>query len=112
MGGGAGGVAGAGAGAAVGVGGSATTGGSVSAGGSSSSLAASSKAGGAAAGGGGTGITSFGGGFAAQREVTYVPKPGQDPQAIARELVRKVGGVSKRESTNLASTLRANKSSY
>ena len=54
--------------------------------------------GGGGAAGGAAGVVSAGGGYTVSRQVTYIPKPGEDPQTVARALVWRVGGASKRKS--------------
>ena len=65
--------------------------------GSSSGMATGGSSAVGIAGGGAVGGTPGEFAYSSQREVTYIPKPGEDPQTIARHLVWRVGGASKRK---------------
>ncbi|XP_022790178.1 uncharacterized protein LOC111329682 isoform X1 [Stylophora pistillata] len=76
-------------------GGSVSTGGGVAIGGSSTGMATGGSSATGIASGGAIGGASAQSSYSSQRKVTYIPKPGEDPQTIARELVWRVGGASK-----------------
>ena len=89
---------------------SGSTEGATSAGALVSGSVAGGVGGGAGSSGGRASIT--GGmlsGSISHRQVTYIPKPGEDPQSLARSLVWRAGGATKRKSTPMSSNLRSRK---